>query len=178
MLTEDNLGTMMFLFGMALLLTVLLRRWASRSRQQKPLRRPNRNVAESTSEPSSLIDAPADVLRWQVEMHETARELKAELDSKMSALQTLVLLARKECERLEDLLARADGCRGPLRVIGAAEDIGVNNAPHAPVLPCDERQRRDIYNLADEGATAPEIAGQIGVPVGEVEFLLGLRGSS
>ena len=33
---------------------------------------------------------PAELMRWQVEMHETARDLKAELDSKMVALKTTI----------------------------------------------------------------------------------------
>ncbi len=51
---------------------------------------------------------PVDFIRWQVEMHETARELKAEIDTKMVALNTLIRSAREEEERLSQLLARAE----------------------------------------------------------------------
>jgi len=49
------------------------------------------------------VDKPVDVLRWEVEMHETARALSAQLDSKMSALQALVQSAQQEADRLERL---------------------------------------------------------------------------
>lgn len=48
-----------------------------------------------------------ETMRWEVEMHDTARELKAELDSKMSALMSLVRTAREEQERLEHLIEDA-----------------------------------------------------------------------
>jgi hypothetical protein len=54
-----------------------------------------------------LVDAPAEFTRWQVEMHETARDLKAELDSKIGVLQALVAMARKETQRLESLMHEA-----------------------------------------------------------------------
>ena len=41
-------------------------------------------------------------------MHETARELKGELDSKLSALQALVLIARQESQRLEAAIKTAE----------------------------------------------------------------------
>jgi hypothetical protein len=53
------------------------------------------------------MDAPREVVRWQVEMHETARDLKAELDSKISVLQTLVGMAREERQRLEETMHQA-----------------------------------------------------------------------
>jgi hypothetical protein len=48
-------------------------------------------------------DKPVEILRWEVEMHETARTLSAQLDSKMSALQALVQSAQQEADRLERL---------------------------------------------------------------------------
>ena len=51
---------------------------------------------------------PVELLRWQVEMHETARDMKAEIDTKMVALQTLIRSAREEEERLLKLLAQVE----------------------------------------------------------------------
>jgi hypothetical protein len=53
-------------------------------------------------------DQPADLVRWEVEMHDTARELKAELDTKMAALQVLIRQANEACERLERATAEAE----------------------------------------------------------------------
>jgi hypothetical protein len=52
---------------------------------------------------------PVEMMRWEVEMHDTARELKAELDTKMVALQTLIRSAREEQQRLAKLIATARG---------------------------------------------------------------------
>jgi hypothetical protein len=41
------------------------------------------------------------VRQWQVEFHETCRDLKAEIDSKMRALQILIVEANAAAERLE-----------------------------------------------------------------------------
>ena len=35
-----------------------------------------------------------------------------------------------------------------------------------------------VYDLADEGLSAPEIARQLGRPSGEIELILALRGDS
>lgn len=55
-----------------------------------------------------LRDAPPEVLRWHVELHETARDLKAEIDTKLVALQVLTKQAREEADRLERLLAQVN----------------------------------------------------------------------
>lgn len=47
------------------------------------------------SRDSALSDAPANVLRWHVELHDTARDLKAELDSKLAAIQAATIAAEK-----------------------------------------------------------------------------------
>jgi hypothetical protein len=95
--------------GIALLTWLLLRRTYFRKRLKTPIEsfpRSSRAVATRALQP--LKDAPPELLRWQVEMHETARDLKAELDSKISVAQTLVGMAREECERLEAAIERAN----------------------------------------------------------------------
>jgi flagellar biosynthesis/type III secretory pathway M-ring protein FliF/YscJ len=93
------------LAGIALLLIIsmrlLMRRRSSNETEYAPPAKPRAPQSLPTQ------DAPAELLRWQVQMHETARDLKAELDSKMSALQALVRMARQECQRLEELLDRS-----------------------------------------------------------------------
>ncbi len=47
------------------------------------------------------LDAMPKTAQWEVDMYETARELKAQLDSKMSALQALIAEADRAAFRLE-----------------------------------------------------------------------------
>ena len=56
-----------------------------------------------------LRDAPPEVHRWQVGMHDTARELSAQLDSKLRVLQSYTRSAAQEADRLEALLERIEG---------------------------------------------------------------------
>ena len=59
---------------------------------------------------SSLLDRlPDDLARWDVEMHETARQLSAQLDAKLSLLQSLIAEADRAAARLENAL----GCAYP-----------------------------------------------------------------
>lgn len=100
----------MFLAGVALLTIICLRKWyrhyGKRARLRRQ-RRENKRPRDQKSNSQPLLDAPTDVLRWQVEMHDLSRDLKAELDSKIAALQAVIAMARRESERLESLLRQA-----------------------------------------------------------------------
>ncbi len=92
-------GSWMFAAGMALATVILMRRLWRRprhSRQVLPLARPTRD--------RPAADLSQEVLRWQVEMHELARDLKGELDSKIRVFDALVREAREERQKLEALL--------------------------------------------------------------------------
>lgn len=49
--------------------------------------------------------SPAQVSQWEVQMHETTRELSAKLDNKMQALNRFIDLADAASARMERLLA-------------------------------------------------------------------------
>lgn len=105
----------MLLVGMTLMVLILLRKFyryrgkLKRSEKKEAKSAASRRAATAAPKPDQpLMDAPPEILRWQVEMHETARELKAELDSKMGALQAMTRLAREEAARLEAAIDRAE----------------------------------------------------------------------
>jgi hypothetical protein len=97
----------MFLAGVVLLCFVLIRRYLVRTAR---MRRREGTVAapKRFDRPDRLSDAPSHVVQWQVEMHEIAREAKAELDSKMRALQVLLRDAAEQEARLRALLAECN----------------------------------------------------------------------
>ena len=97
-----------------------------------------------------------------VELQGISRQINAQLDTKMRALTQLTDEARREIERLERLLEEARA--GPSRA----------SAPGPTAAALDPRHRR-VYELADAGLTAVQIARQTGQPVGEVELILSLR---
>lgn len=115
LLAVDIDPSWMLLAGIALLVWVLMRR-VIRKRKGTPQARFGSSMQPAHSRRSSsttkgahqpLIDAPRELIRWQVDMHDTARDLKAELDSKIHIVQTLVRMAREESDRLEAAIAEA-----------------------------------------------------------------------
>lgn len=126
------------------------------------------------------MPAPDDVVAWQVEMQELARELAAQLDSKMVALQQLIRDADRASARLEAALAaEGDGCGEGLaeeqcRPQAAAHDAGPPPAS-TPRDPAERDRYEEIYTLCDYGFSPQEIAGRVGNTAGEVELILALR---
>jgi hypothetical protein len=121
-------------------------------------------------------------------MHETARDLMGQLDSKMRALQALIAEADRAAARLEAALDESnephrEGAFSGRRHAGQAEGLAPAPAPSrtSPDYAADrdrppaESRREEIYTLADYGYDATEIARRVGSPVGEVELILGLR---
>jgi len=119
---SDNVGFLenpsdwMFLAGIALLTLVALRKWyrqyggAARRRRARKELREQQNKGQKIfkldrGHSQRLLDAPPEMARWQVEMHDLARDLKAELDSKIAVLQQVTINARQEGDRLERLLS-------------------------------------------------------------------------
>ena len=171
----------LFAAGLCVLIWLILRRSHGRPGRSRPDNEPLvRTPRPEKATNVGLIDAPADVARWEVAMHETARDMKAELDTKMVALQTLTRMAQAESERLEAAIARArqlglDAPRDVLERIdnfSSADPLPLSNSS-PPALP--PALREQIYTLANQGQPAATIATQTGAPLGEVELALSLR---
>ncbi len=171
LLSRDIVKTGMFLAGVVLLIMILLRRFYRYYGRRRPAKKTAEPYLAHAPRPAdgtrSLSNASPDVLSWQVELHETGREMKAELDSKMRVLQLLIGQARSEADRLEQILTR-------LESIDALPEARTSS-PKASWLPGAADRQVEIFTLADQGCTAAEIAEQVGTPVGEVELILSLR---
>jgi hypothetical protein len=187
----NHTSTILMAAGVALAALVFLRAsWRRRAAQSAS------PGAVADRGRQSLTNAPQELLRWQVEMHETARDLKAELDSKLSAWQTLVALARQERVLLERAIARAQGeeIEPPTSTLAAIESLGdaaaIDNpgrlaevvaqiAPPPCDLPADlftrDRASIQVGRLADQGLSPASIAEHLHLPIGDVELLLSLR---
>src|SRR5690349_7339541 len=79
-----------------------------RSEESTPNPRAIREAYAPQNREASAHHAPEDLLRWQVELHDTLRDAKAEIDTKLLALQSLMVIADEHAQRLEALLARAE----------------------------------------------------------------------
>jgi hypothetical protein len=185
----------MLALGIAMMLVILLRRsgryYHKLKRQAKRAAKPTaqqtrreEQMANMFDRASPLLDAPSTVVRWQVEMQELARELKAEIDTKMRILQVLVRRSNEAAERLEAAAARAErlGCVDRRQAVeldsieSLAEDAAANrSATPSPPVPAYSDQ---VYAMADSGTNAADIANHIGLPIGDVELVLSLRSQS
>ena len=180
----------MMLAGIALLTLVLLRRWRRYFYRSRRNREDDRALRRMQTMPPRrdvpLHDAPADVLRWHVEMHETARDLMGELNSKITALQELNVMAAATAERLETALQRAQESErephvDPIAVIENSVDhedpVAVLGSltSKPPLQLGDDPRCEGVYALADRGLVAEEVARQLDEPIGDVEFILSVR---
>lgn len=153
--------------------------------------RPIKELLRGEARERSFDGAPVELLRWQVEMHEMARDTKAEIDSKLVMLQALVALAQEERARLEEAIARArkvstGGQGDPLLTIeqlGQASLKEVNQLLESlPGLAAGEKgspaalyeKRQAAQQLASAGLSPESISARLGIPLVDLEFLLGV----
>jgi len=187
--------TLVFIAAVAVVTWILLmrsHRYFARQQQQDEPASSRWTTKSPAEEPRHHLDAPQAAARWEVQMHDTARELSAQLDSKMSALQALIADADQAAARLEAALARSSGtapepAQPAARPGNQAESLQPPAADDSTVTTvswsdaagdrsAQDRRREEIYTLADYGFTPAEIARRVGSPIGEVELILGLRG--
>ena len=196
---SEHASSLLMLAGVGLAVYLLMRGAGRSGRQSNDSdvdSRQTKKLQAKRSRDAALADAPDEVLRWQVEMHETARDLKAEIDTKLSALQALVILARRESERLEQAIRRAENAdvAAPRDALAAIEGLAdpaaladpdrlARVAAQMPPLPGglrsdlfdDNQHQVAIARLAEQGLSPTEIARRLRLPIGEVELLLNLR---
>ncbi|MCS7238766.1 MAG: hypothetical protein NZ899_10930 [Thermoguttaceae bacterium] len=103
----------------ALVITVGLILWQTQRQWRQGLRRP-RWLEESESWTGPPAVTEEDLARWEVRLHELARDIQGELNSKMAILAELVARAEHLAQRLESLLGAdtlpADSKSGAARI--------------------------------------------------------------
>ena len=150
------LSQMMLLVGMILLAWILIRRNIMMRKKTRmasqEIRQMERNT-QSLGSSTPLADAPKEVLRWQAAMFDLQRDLKAELDTKITVVQSLLRQVDEKVALLESASGR----------VSANSSIQI---PH------NSRYRTQIETLSCSGLTAAEIAEKLGVSLAEVELSL------
>ncbi len=201
-----GLPTLGFLGALVLTIALVLlrtQRYYARTTSARPSLAPPERTACSPSGPT--LGAPTPMVNWEVEMHDMARQLAAQLDSKIRVLEHLLHEADRAAARLEAAIAAAPSCAPPPEATGSPQrpslpldrPIGppvsqaealkaASSTDRAPPTPrgaesfAGPRPRADqryepIYTLADYGYDPAEIARRTGTPVGEVQLILSLR---
>ncbi|TWU58812.1 hypothetical protein Poly51_15920 [Rubripirellula tenax] len=141
--------------GFVMLGWVLARRTLrNRKRVNQDTRAANKELHRiRTSKPSALplADAPPETQRWQVALFDTQRELKAELDTRIVIVQTLLRQVDAKIRHLSELQGRPE-------IEPAADPAG--------------DRRHEIEAMVMSGHTAEEIAKAMGLPIGNVEMTI------
>ena len=166
------------------MLMIRIRRYTRR--QKKPRSGIVRTDRPEPGERGHHIGLPAEAMNWEVQMHETARDLSAQLDSKMGALGHLIREADRASARLEAALesagehvlspTQAESLRAAATTDSLPDSIPTESGPGKE--PLDQPTRDGLYTLADYGFDSREIARRLGMPIGEVELILRLRTES
>ena len=175
--TQDG-WTIVFLMALALTVAVLLMRshryLARQRREDAGTSPPASTLQRGPARGGSYTAAPSQVANWEVHMHETARDLMGQLDSKMRALQALTAEADRAADRLE---AAIDQAADPAAAPKAETEPSTPQQPDAspPNSPADPQRRDEISMLSNYGYDAIEIARRTRLPADEVERLLALR---
>jgi hypothetical protein len=144
---------------LGVLLTFGIRAKIARRNRDRPSPRELIEHVKATHERADDAHAVASHLA------DTARRLSAQLDNKARRLEVLI---RQADERITALSGTANGPTAP-RAGGARDETPASAAP--PLDPLT----RSVYDHADTGMSALEIAQQLDEQVGKVELILALR---
>lgn len=119
-----------------------------------------------------------DVSNLLVELSEMSRQMTAQIDTRAARLEALVREADEKIERLRSLGSGGLGGepQGILVEAKLLEADAVRMRTGVGPVPAADPRHAEVYDLADEGQSAQEIARQTGRPSGEVELILALRG--
>lgn len=128
------------------------------SRDAKAANQALREIRDRQDPAVPLSDAPPETQRWQAAMFDLQRELKAELDTRIVVVQTLI-------KQLDQRIAQ-------LATLESSSPI--DNSKHPTVTPAyvSPEQQQAVEQLVRSGHTAQEIATDTGLPPGDVEFIL------
>ena len=144
---------------MALVTTIAILLWRSHrqlARQQRDRSSTGGTRHAEPSQPGHHLGAPHEMLRWEVEMHETARELSGQLDSKMGALEHLIREADRAAARLEAALRATAKPPDKAPAAGAAtgEASSVSSRPNLPERqPTDQAEALKSASAAGHAST-------------------------
>lgn len=124
-----------------------------------------------------------DMSNLLVELSEMARQMTAQLDTRAAKLEALIREADEKLAALQVASAGHTGHSVGNQVLIEAKVLESHAVPMGEsrrALPdqpsAPDPRHAEVYDLADDGQTAQDIARQTGRPRGEVELILALRG--
>jgi len=119
-----------------------------------------------------------DMSNLLVELSEMARQMTAQLDTRAARLDALIREADEKIAMLRSL-GSAGGNSLPQGVLIEAKLLESDAIPMRAIddaVPVVDPRHAEVYEMADGGHSAQDIAHQTGRPRGEIELILALRG--
>jgi FtsZ-interacting cell division protein ZipA len=112
-----------------------------------------------------------------VRIQEVSREAIGRMDSKMRMLEQLIREADEATARLKQATLDANLNLIPAPPAAPAEEETPASPAESPAAPLNPLHQR-VYELADEGKDIGEICRETELDRGEVQLILGLRGTT
>jgi len=186
-----------FLLGLSLVIVILMMRSRRYFRQVSQHSSAPPRATSTAVKPRPSAAPPKSLEQWEVSMHELARDLSGQLDSKIRVLELLIREASETAARLEAAIGKSRPA--PFASAVPIERGDTSDSDSAPIIkpirhaaPSARPARNTaeplkiagnprferVYALADAGMSPASIANQIGSQVGEVELILSLRSAS
>ncbi len=164
-----------FLFGVVLLVFIMMRMSARKSRQSGST--PQSHTRDHLAKLKEEHGVKGDMRELMVELQELSRDINAKIDTRFAKLEVSIRTADERIDILNRLLRTADG--------RPTIDTVVSEDGQAPLLPPEQPQvgraeppHARIYDLADGGRNSIQIARETGKTPGEIELILSLREST
>lgn len=138
-----------------------------RSRRRRPRFDPITDATRELQSRKETVRAELD--QHEVNLHDTAREAQAILQTKVAVLDQMVVEADREIARLEELLQEIRDIPGP-RLAGTGEvDDAVYDKPFLP----EGESAQFVRLLHQSGFSAEEIAESMNAPLDVIRDILG-----
>jgi len=154
--------------GVATIVYVAFIRPLGKKKKEDPLSRPPGLARQRSVE--------RDMSNLLVELSEMARQMTGQLDTRAARLEALL---READEKIATLRSLQPGGGPPHGVLVEAKLLEADAVPMRTAEDASvavDPRHAEVYDLADEGQSAQEIARQTGRPRGEIELILALRG--
>ena len=165
-MTATQLGMLILA---VIFLTIVMISTGRRVRESRALT--GRPARERFAELQSRQSSRRDVEQATVELDKVARQIHAQIDTKLVRLEALIRDADK---RIAELAAGVSDPRRTSSLDVTLQEESSLAGQDSVAEPSSERHAV-IYELADRGLTAHQIADKVDRVQGEVELILGLR---
>ena len=179
-MADFGINTPQLLLMGLLLLTIALTLGNARRKLRQPGRSPSEYAREQVARLKEQQGVKGDLEQLLIELHEAARRLNAQMDTRAARLEALIRDADARIAHLQQTPAAsapAPPAPSASPEAGSCEiDVVVDDStPRAEAAKREDAVRQRILSLAREGRDPIQIAQDTGVPPGEVELIVALH---